>query len=230
MTAPIETILTDIEGTTSSIRFVKDVLFPYAAQEIPRFVRQHRHDPVVEKTLADAAAQSGIAADDTDALIQQMLDWITADCKITALKTLQGLVWRQGYESGAYRAHIYPDAVAQLRAWHAEGLVLYVYSSGSIEAQQLFFRHSEAGDLTHLFNGYFDTTIGTKQSADSYRAIARYINPQPTRILFLSDVVAELDAARTAGLQTTLLVRGETDNSVNDRHPSAPDFLHIYPR
>jgi enolase-phosphatase E1 len=227
----IDTILTDIEGTTSSIAFVKDVLFPYAARTLPDFVRAHVDDTAVRHILADTARASGIDAGDTDALIRQLLDWIAADQKITPLKTLQGLVWQAGYESGAYRAHIYPDAVARLREWHAQGLRLYVYSSGSIAAQQLFFRYSEAGDLTHLFSGHFDTTTGPKQAVESYRAIAAQISPQhPERILFLSDIVAELDAARSAGLHTALLQRpADTTGAAANGHRVAVDFSAIEP-
>jgi enolase-phosphatase E1 len=225
----IDTILTDIEGTTSSIAFVRDVLFPYAARTIPDFVRARAHDDAVREILADTARESGIDTSDTDALIRQLLAWIAADKKITPLKTLQGLVWQAGYENGAYRAHIYPDAAKKLREWHTQGLRLYVYSSGSIAAQKLFFRHSEAGDLTNLFNGYFDTTTGPKQASDSYRSIANRINPQhPERILFLSDVVAELDAARAAGLQTVLLQRpADTTGAAANGHRAVGDFTAI---
>jgi enolase-phosphatase E1 len=226
----IETILTDIEGTTSSIAFVKDVLFPYAAREIPAFVRAHRAEPAVAEILAQTARESDIDATDTEALIERLLDWIRADRKITPLKTLQGLVWRSGYETGAYRAHIYADAAAALRDWKDRGLDLYVYSSGSIAAQRLFFRHSEAGDLTDIFSGYFDTTTGPKQHADSYRAIAAQINPHPERILFLSDVIAELDAARAAGLQTTLLHRPDDSPSpvpADCTHPCVRSFAEM---
>jgi enolase-phosphatase E1 len=205
----IEAIVTDIEGTTSSIGFVKTVLFPYAENALPAFVRAHLSEPAVAAALDQTAAESGIARDDIDALIAQLLDWSRADRKITPLKTLQGLIWRTGYAQGDYRAHIYTDAAAQLRAWHAAGIPLYVYSSGSIAAQQLFFRYSEAGDLTALFSGHFDTTIGGKREVDSYRRIAQAIGREPQRLLFLSDVVEELDAAHAAGFQTCWLQRPE---------------------
>lgn len=205
----IEAIVTDIEGTTSSIDFVKTVLFPYAERALDPFVRGHLDEAEVADALDLTAAESGITRSDIDALIAQLLDWSRADLKITPLKAMQGLIWRRGYERGDYRAHIYPDAAEQLRAWHAAGIPLYVYSSGSIAAQKLFFRYSEAGDLTALFSGYFDTTTGPKREADSYRRIAAAIDREPQRLLFLSDVVEELDAAHAAGFLTAWLQRPE---------------------
>ncbi len=229
-TPAIEAIVTDIEGTTSSIDFVKAVLFPYAERAMDAFVRGHIDEPAVAAALDQTAAESGIARGDVDALIAQLLDWSRADRKITPLKALQGLIWRRGYERGDYRAHIYADAAEQLRAWHAAGIPLYVYSSGSIAAQKLFFRYSEAGDLTALFSGYFDTTTGPKREADSYRKIAAAIDRAPQRLLFLSDVVEELDAARTAGFQTGWLQRPEdgfAELQPHAVHPVARRFDQI---
>lgn len=214
----IRAVVTDIEGTTSSISFVKDVLFPYAAQNLPAYVRKHVHEPAVQEQLQATASLAGLRAADTEALLAQLLQWIRDDKKITPLKALQGMVWQYGYEQGAYKAHVYPDAVQCLRRWHAQGLPLYVYSSGSIQAQKLFFKYSEAGDLTPLFRDYFDTTTGPKQEADSYRKIAAAIGLPAQELLFLSDIEAELNAARQAGFQTGWLVR-EKDS------PHHPDEL-----
>lgn len=201
-------ILTDIEGTTSSISFVKDVLFPYARHALPGFVVTHRRDPAVRKWLDAVAAENGGMCD--DAMIVEVLQgWIDEDRKHTALKALQGMVWADGYRNADFSAHIYPDAAPALRQWHAAGLPLYVYSSGSVPAQRLFFAHSEAGDLTSLISGWFDTEIGGKREADSYRRIAESIDLPPGEILFLSDIVEELDAAREARLQTVLIDRIE---------------------
>jgi enolase-phosphatase E1 len=134
---------------------------------------------------------------------------------VTPLKTLQGLIWAEGYARGDLRGHVYDDALVALRAWHARGVALYVYSSGSVAAQKLLFGHAEAGDLTGLFTGFFDTTVGGKLVASSYHAIARSIGVSPGDILFLSDHVGELDAARTAGLATTWIDR---DASTDDAH------------
>lgn len=199
-------ILTDIEGTTSSISFVKNVLFPYARAALPGFVREHGHEPEVRRWLDAAAVDAGGICQDA-VLVETLQGWIDADRKHTALKALQGLLWQQGYGDGDYAAHMYPDAPRALREWHAAGHALYVYSSGSVPAQKLFFGHSEAGDLGPLISGWFDTEIGGKRGADSYRRIAGAIGRAPRDIVFLSDVVEELDAAREAGLATVLLDR-----------------------
>lgn len=204
MTAP-RAILTDIEGTTSSISFVKNVLFPYACAALPGFVAAHGQQPEVRRWLDAVAAETG-AGDDTQ-IVQTLQDWIDADRKHTALKALQGMIWETGYRNGDYTAHLYPEVAAQLRGWHAAGLSLHVYSSGSVPAQKLFFGHSDAGDLRGLISGWYDTQTGPKREAASYRAISSAIGLPAHEILFLSDVVEELDAARDAGLQTRLLDR-----------------------
>jgi enolase-phosphatase E1 len=201
-------VLTDIEGTTSSIAFVKDVLFPYARRELPRFVREHGRDPGVRRWLDAVAAENGGICSD-DVIVEMLQGWIDQDRKHTALKALQGLLWREGYERGDYRGHIYADAADALRKWAAGGHRLAVFSSGSAAAQKLLFGHSEAGDLVPLFTAFFDTEIGHKRDADSYRLIADALDRRPADIVFLSDVVEELDAARDAGMQTVLLDRRE---------------------
>jgi enolase-phosphatase E1 len=203
---PPRAILTDIEGTTSAIAFVKDVLFPYASRELPAFVRENAGDPAVRHWLDAAALDMGGVVSD-DCIVELLQDWIREDRKHTALKGLQGMLWRTGYEQGDYRGHVYPDAVDALRRWHADGIPLYVYSSGSVDAQKLLFAHSEAGDLSSLFLGHFDTEIGVKRDPDSYRRIAEMLELPAEDILFLSDVVEELDAARIAGMRTRLLDR-----------------------
>lgn len=205
----VRAILTDIEGTTSSIAFVKDVLFPYAAHYLPAYVREHAGEPVVAEQLQAVRVAVKEPEADIDRVIAVLLNWIAEDRKATPLKTLQGMVWKHGYQSGAYQAHVYPDAVDKLREWHAQGLPIYIYSSGSVAAQKLFFKYSEAGDLTPLFSGYFDTTTGPKQEAASYQAIVQAMGLPAQDILFLSDVAAELDAAKAAGLKTCWLVRPE---------------------
>jgi len=206
-------ILTDIEGTTSSISFVRDVLFPYSRRKLPAYVRAHGHEPEVRKWLDVVAAENGgiCSADGiSDAIIVETLQgWIDEDRKHTALKALQGLIWQNGYRSSDFTAHIYADAAQMLPRWHQAGHTLAVYSSGSVAAQQLFFGHSDTGDMTPLFSGFFDTQIGHKRDAGSYRRIAEALEQAPGDIVFLSDIVEELDAARDAGLRTTLLDRRE---------------------
>ncbi|MBS7691624.1 acireductone synthase [Pseudomonas lalucatii] len=204
---PIKAILTDIEGTTSAVSFVFDVLFPYAAQHLPEFVLSHAEAPQVAEQLAAVRAESGEPEADVQRVVEILLGWIAADRKATPLKALQGMVWAEGYQAGQLKGHVYPDAVEALKRWKARGYDLYVYSSGSIQAQRLIFGCSEAGDLTPLFSGYFDTTSGPKREVASYRNIAQAIGCAAEQILFLSDIVEELDAARQAGLQTVGLAR-----------------------
>ena len=199
-------ILTDIEGTTSSISFVKDVLFPYARDALPAFVREHGAREDVRHWLDAVAIEHGAVCSD-DTIVEILQGMIDEDRKHTALKALQGMIWGEGYDSADFTAHIYPDAAAKLRDWHAAGYPLAVYSSGSVPAQKLFFGHTDAGDLTALFDGWFDTEVGHKRDADSYRAIARRLGRDAGDILFLSDVVEELDAARDAGMRTVLVDR-----------------------
>ncbi len=201
-------ILTDIEGTTSSISFVKDVLFPYARRELPRFVRERHDDPAVRHWLdLVAMEQGGICSDDV--IVETLQGWIDQDRKHTALKALQGMIWLDGYRNADFTAHIYADAATALSRWHAAGHALAVYSSGSIAAQKLFFGNSDAGDLLFLFSAFFDTEVGHKRDAGSYRLIADKLEQIPERIVFLSDVVEELDAARDAGMRTVLVDRRE---------------------
>jgi enolase-phosphatase E1 len=220
----IQAILTDIEGTTSSIRFVKDVLFPYARERLPAFVATHADDADVRHWLHEAAKEADLVSATQQEIIELLTGWIDADRKSTALKALQGMIWKDGYEEGEYRAHVYPEVPGRLRAWRSKGTPIYVYSSGSVPAQKLFFAHTEAGDLTPLFSGYFDTEIGAKRDAASYRRIAGEIGVPPGEILFLSDIVEELDAAREAGFETTLLARAPAVCPRQSAHRCVADF------
>lgn len=227
----ISAIVTDIEGTTSSISFVRDVLFPYAAEHLPAYIREHRTEPVVLEQLNMTAELSGVASHDTEALIGQLLAWIASDTKATPLKTLQGMIWQRGYEAGDYKAHVYADAVQKLTEWHQQDIMLYVYSSGSVRAQQLFFHYSLYGDMRPLFQGYFDTTTGAKQDQNSYLKISSAIGQPTEQILFLSDIEAELDAAAAAGFDTCWVVRPDdvaiNPNEVRTRHSMAGSFDDI---
>jgi enolase-phosphatase E1 len=229
MTSSIRAIVTDIEGTTSSITFVKDVLFPYARKRLPAYVETHADQPDVQHWLHEAAKEAGLIEASRQEVIELLLRWIDDDRKSTALKALQGMIWKDGYEEGEYRAHMYPEVAARLHAWRGEGLHLYVYSSGSVPAQKLFFRYSEAGDLTPMFAGYFDTEIGPKRETVSYQRIVEAIGERPEHVLFLSDIAEELDAARTAGLQTGWLLRSPLEIPANPRHPAYASFDAIQP-
>lgn len=222
----LRAIVTDIEGTTSSLSFVKDVLFPYARQRLPAFVRAHCNDPKVIGLLKEAGAVVGRHLT-MEELIIQLIQWIDEDRKVTPLKTLQGLIWEEGYKNSDFCGHVYPDVEGCLKQWKAQGINLYVYSSGSVQAQWLLFAHTEYGDLTPLFSGYFDTSIGHKRDAASYVTIAHAINLPPPAILFLSDVLEELDAAQTAGMQTVWLKREGTVDATAV-HRQVTDFEAIF--
>lgn len=223
---PVKAILTDIEGTTSAVSFVFDVLFPYAKRHMPEFVRQHAGDPDVALQLTAVRLDSGEPEATVERAIEILLQWIAEDRKATPLKALQGMVWKQGYEAGELKGHVYPDAVQALKTWYEQGYGLYVYSSGSVQAQQLIFGCSQAGDLRPLLKGYFDTTSGPKREVQSYQHIARAIGCAPGEVLFLSDIVEELDAARAAGMLTCGLAR---EGGTLEGHTTVSSFADIDP-
>jgi len=218
----IRAVLVDIEGTTTPIAFVHDVLFPFARQRLPDLLRTRVDDPDIAAELA--AIHERVPGGDPLAVL---LHWMETDAKHTPLKTLQGIIWRQGYAEGALKGRLYPDVAPALRRWRMAGCRVFVYSSGSIEAQRLLFAHAEEGDLSELFDGYFDTGIGPKRAADSYRTIAAETGLPAGAILFLSDVAAELDAANEAGLATCQLVRSLDGTIASDRHRTAGDFMEV---
>lgn len=221
----VKAIVTDIEGTTSSTDFVHSVLFPYAARELPGFVRSSHTHPDITALLDDVRSESKEVDATVERVIEILLDWIDKDRKATPLKALQGHVWRHGYERGDFTGHIYDDAADRLRRWSKMDIDLYVYSSGSVGAQELLFGHSDAGDLRPLFKGYFDTRIGQKKEAASYDNIVESLSLPASDILFLSDVAEELDAAAAAGMRTTQLVR--EDDVVIGSHPVAANFNEV---
>ena len=199
---PFKAVLTDIEGTIASVAFVKDVMFPFARARLREFLDAHGAEDKVAALLAETRTLGGLAVDAPLAEVAATLeDWIDADRKAPPLKALQGLIWRSGFESGALVAELYPDALAALRAWQEMGLPIHVYSSGSVEAQDLFFGHTTGGDLRPLFSGFYDTRTGPKDDPQSYKAIAAIMGVFPADILFLTDSVAEMRAAKDAGMQ-----------------------------
>lgn len=218
----IKAIVTDIEGTTSSISFVHDVLFPYARKHIAEFIRRNAEDPHIVPHLNDVRLEAGEDLS-LEGVIEQLLQWIDQDKKITPLKALQGLIWEKGYKDGDFHGHVYADAYENLKKWHAAGIKLYIYSSGSVYAQKLLFGHTEYGDLNNLFDGNFDTKVGAKIDAESYRNILQHISLPGEQVLFLSDIEKELDAAAQAGMQTYWLVRDKAiDKSA--AHRQVNDF------
>ena len=221
----IKAIVIDIEGTTSSLSFVKDVLFPYARANLAEYVRRHADEPQVKILLEESCNEVG-AELETGRLIAQLIQWIDEDKKVTPLKSLQGLIWEAGYRQGDFKGHVYRDAAENLKAWKAKGLDLYIYSSGSVYAQKLLFAHTEYGDLTPLFSGYFDTHIGGKKEPESYCKIAGQLGIPADQLLFLSDIKEELDAARKAGFKTIWLTRDSALDSQAE-HQQVSSFNQI---
>jgi enolase-phosphatase E1 len=196
-----QAVLLDIEGTIGDIAFVRDVLFPYARARLADTLKARWDEPEIA-AVVQAACQSSFEELTSPAIAtQQFLSWMDQDKKIGPLKTLQGIIWREGYASGELEAHLYPDAVEAIHAWTKHGVKVAIYSSGSIEAQKLYFAHSVAGDLTSYLCGYFDTTSGAKGEAASYTKIASALGFAPDAITFFSDLPAETDAALQAGLR-----------------------------
>jgi enolase-phosphatase E1 len=201
-------IVLDIEGTTSSLSYVRERLFPYARDRVDEWIR--RPDPAIRDVIAEVRAVSGRPEATVDEVAATLVKWIDEDVKATALKTLQGLIWEAGYAAGHLVSHVYDDVPGALRAWRDQGIRLYVYSSGSVLAQRLWFAHTRFGDLSGLFCGHYDTrNAGPKRDPSSYHAIAAEIGLAPGDLLFLSDMAGELDAARGAGWPVVQVVRAD---------------------
>ena len=222
----VKFILTDIEGTTTSVSFVYEQLFPYFRSNIYK-IKNLIHLEEVKEALEQTqklASEDNVILENIDQQIAQLLKWSLEDKKITPLKTLQGVLWEEGYVSGEIKGHVYPDVAPALKTWKANGIDLGVFSSGSVAAQKLIFGYSVNGNLTPYFSAYFDTKTGGKRDVITYRKIAEILEIQPEMILFLSDIIEELQAAKDAGFQTIQLVRSE--NTAN-WEKSVLDFLEI---
>lgn len=221
-------ILMDVEGTTTSISFVHEILFPFAKERLKAFVQKKSQtievQDILKQTKETALAESQKIINDDEAC-ELLIHWITLDRKHPALKSLQGLVWEEGYLSGEIKGHVYQDVLPALKNWITKGYKLGVYSSGSVQAQHLIFEHSTAGNLRSLFSHHFDTAMGHKRDTASYLKIAQQLKLPADEIVFLSDIKEELDAARSAGMKTIQLVR-QNDVIVGD-HQSAKDFSEI---
>ncbi|KAG0317718.1 Enolase-phosphatase E1 [Dissophora globulifera] len=235
---PYDVVVSDIEGTTTPIVFVKENLFPYVTNNLPDFLKRNwasdEMTSAVEalraqatKDLADGLSTATPIATESDVIsaekVQQdviaSIAWqMAADRKIGPLKAFQGYMWREGYGNGDLKGDIYDDVVPAFDQWKAEGKKLYIYSSGSVPAQKLIFGFSKKGDMLHYFSGYYDTDIGHKVQAESYSKIASDIGVAPSKILFLSDNIHEIVAAKKAGLQAVVLDRpGNAELTPDDR-------------
>jgi enolase-phosphatase E1 len=202
-------ILLDIEGTTTPIAFVHEVLFSYARTHARDFVKHHEDEVRADIALLREEQTSDVNNNlQPPESIADYIDWlIDRDRKSTGLKSLQGKIWRQGYLEGTLKSQVFADVAPAFARWRAAGLKISIFSSGSVLAQQLLFAHTDAGDLTKFIDDYFDTNVGKKGEAESYRKIATAMNLKPGEILFISDVVAELEAAKEAGMETLLSIR-----------------------
>lgn len=217
MNPNIRNILLDIEGTTTPIDFVYQVLFPFARRRIDNYLSEHwseeyvQHDLTLLREEHAADSQQGLNLPSHKTELESLTGYIhwlmDRDRKSTPLKLLQGKIWQEGYESGELQGQLFDDVPIALNRWRQEGKQTYIYSSGSVLAQKLLFAHTTAGDLTSLLSGYFDTAIGVKTEVGSYRRIAASIQQSPETILFVSDVVAELNAASETGMQCALSLR-----------------------
>lgn len=245
----INAILTDIEGTTSSINFVNDVLFPYAEKAMPEYVEAHKDDPAVAALiddvlhLADSTGDSDsdnpkakkqgdlrqFSSAELELAVSTLVSWLQGQTKTEPLKVLQAQVWTSGYKNGDFTAHLYDDALDVLSEWHKQNIPIFTFSSATIKAQQLFFGYSGAGDIRYLFSDYFDATQEAKRNSTAYRVITENIAIDASETLFISDSLAELDAAKEAGFQTCLIARSDAGEKVhpNGKHHCVQSFNEI---
>jgi enolase-phosphatase E1 len=228
----LEVVLLDIEGTTTPIAFVHDVLFPYSRARVADYLAAHANDPAVAAIITELRHETETSAGPDDGsdltrVVAHVHTLIDQDRKSRPLKTLQGLIWEDGYATGALTGEVYVDVPPALERWTSNGIRVGIFSSGSVLAQQLIFRHSNAGDLTRYLTWHFDTAVGAKSDQHSYIQISQRIERPPARILFVSDVVTELESARGAGMMTALSVRSPAAPPSSSTHPVVTTFDQI---
>ena len=224
----VQWILTDIEGTTTEVSFVYDILFPYFRAHMDQWktVDSDPMNQVLEQTRVLVLEEQSINLTSKEALFEQLRQWSNEDRKVTPLKTFQGMVWEQGFKSGAIKGHVYTDVKPALEQWTSMGIKLAIFSSGSVAAQKLLFKFSTSGDLSAFFIAHFDTNTGMKRDATTYARIADLLRTSPSKVLFLSDIKEELEAASSAGMHTVQLLRPGTAKGWS---LTAQDFSQIIP-
>ncbi|MCG3125824.1 MAG: Enolase-phosphatase E1 [Phycisphaerae bacterium] len=225
----VRVVLLDIEGTIAPIAFVHDVLFPFARQRLAAFLEAHWDSPDIRGARAQVEADAGGAALPRGELVAHLESLMQRDAKTTGLKALQGLIWERGYADGALRSPLFADAAPAIRAWRHGGVDVCIYSSGSVAAQRVFLKHTQDGDLSGLISRFFDTTTGPKQAPESYRRIAAVCQVAPGEMLFVSDVVAELDASAAAGMQTRLSLRPGNAPALPGAHRTIRSLAELAP-
>ena len=237
-----QVILLDIEGTTCPVDFVAGTLFPYAKRHLKQMLARENNDPRIAKTIQEAINEWH---EDSDPTCKQMLantkgaspsnaevaeylqHLIKSDRKSTALKELQGMIWKQGYESGELRTPLFEDVLPRLDAWKDNGIMLAVYSSGSVQAQKLLYMHTDQGDISDRFSHWFDTRTGPKLKPDSYTSICQLIKAKEESVLFISDHPGECDAAHSAGLQTKFCLRTGNPHQNPGQHALIQSFRDL---
>jgi enolase-phosphatase E1 len=233
----IRAVVLDIEGTTTPIDFVHKTLFGYARERVEEFLRRHWEDPEVRADVARLEAEHAAEPADSSlspwrndpAAVTSYVYWLMdRDRKSTGLKSLQGRIWEAGYGSGELRGEVYPDVLPALERWQRDGVEVAIFSSGSVQAQRSLFRSSSVGDLTRFISSYFDTRTGPKAAPASYTQIAAALGHSPSRVLFVSDVTTELDAAQRAGMATALSVRPPAVPPTASGHPVIRSFDELF--
>lgn len=230
-------ILLDIEGTTSSVAYVFEVLFPFAKNHLHEYLERNWNDPSLQAALRQLVRDVGLPVSVNGATISKehlplfettAIDLMERDVKATGVKEMQGLIWTEGYASGELKSHVYPDVVEALQSWKNQGIDIRIFSSGSIHAQKVFFKNTEYGDLLTYFSDHYDTTSGQKREVESYHNICKACGYKPEEIAFLSDVGQELDAAKAAGIFTVLVMRpGNAPVVAQEEHAKIESFSEI---
>ncbi|MCL1142721.1 acireductone synthase [Shewanella gaetbuli] len=203
----IRAIIVDTAGTTTDLNFIQDVLFPYSKNTMADFLDKNQHNALVDYCISDVKDIALEPDADLARVTEILCQWIDEDRKVTPLKTLQGLIWKQGYANSEFTGHIYPDFIDNIERILAANIRIYSFSSGSADAQRLLFSHTDSGDITAKFSGHFDTRTGNKLDKQAYSNICNTISLKPKQMLFISDLVDELKAADAAGMMTCQMVR-----------------------
>lgn len=222
----IEAIIVDIEGTITATSFIQDTLIPYAKSHLQEFIEQEKDNPVIKKLCEEVRVDAKLAHINSNLAFSILNLWMEQNQQFHSLKTLQGLIWEKGFKEGMFKGHIFEDAYKHFCKWHEMGISIYLFSTGSVHFQHLLCQYSNHGDISHLFTGFIDTAIGEKNSVLAYKKIVQTLDCQPQQTVYLSDSFEELNAAKLAGLKTTLVHRSLTAPAISP-HPVIRNFDEI---